>query len=216
MIYFIQDTRSLDIKIGYTSRPVMDRLAALQTGNAGKLEVIAVVPGEQSDEAELHRRFAASRLHGEWFRPTPDLLRHLAFVVVGRGMYHEGRETGYAVGFNEGAESAREEIPVIEIDGAWGGVPVIADQSGPTLLLKCPVCGFDYNHIGEVRPVSGYEEFPPPEGALNWAGRGRGHALEMNGECGHRWLVCFGFHKGNSYLFVTVPETQPAEASAAS
>ena len=216
MIYFIQDTRSLDIKIGYTSRPVMDRLGALQTGNAGKLEVIAVVPGEQSDEAALHRQFADARIGGEWFRPTPALLRHLAFEVVGRGMYQEGRGTGYSLGFEDGAKSRDEVCPALAVDESWGGYPVSDRQSGPVLLLKCPVCGFDCNHIGETTPVAGYEEPSRPDGVVSWAGRGHGHAVEINGECGHRWLVCFGFHKGNSYLFVTVPETQPAEASAAS
>jgi hypothetical protein len=95
VIYFIQDTRSLEIKIGYTgSECVNTRLNALQTGNASRLKVLACVPGGMSDEAALHAKFASSRVGGEWFRPSPELLRHLAFVVIGQGMYQEGRERG--------------------------------------------------------------------------------------------------------------------------
>jgi hypothetical protein len=102
VIYFIQDSRTLEIKIGYTGADVMVRLNALQTGNASKLEVIACVPGELTDEARLHVKFAAARVGGEWFRPSPDLLRHLAFVVIGQGMSDEARESGYKAGFEAG------------------------------------------------------------------------------------------------------------------
>lgn len=110
MIYFIQDSRTLDIKIGYTSRSVMDRLATLQTGNAGKLEVIACMPGEQCDETSLHVKFAGDRIGGEWFRPSPALLRHLAFTVVGQGMSDEARDSGYAAGYRA---ALFESSPVI-------------------------------------------------------------------------------------------------------
>jgi hypothetical protein len=110
VIYFIQDTGSLCIKIGYTGGDVMARLNALQTGNASRLEVIACVPGEMTDEAALHVRFAMARVGGEWFRPTADLLRHLAFVVIGGGMYEEGKASGYTdghlAGENVGWDSA--------------------------------------------------------------------------------------------------------------
>lgn len=76
MIYFIQDTETLAIKIGFTSDPTA-RIAALQTGNSSCLKILMVTPGERSDEADLHQRFAASRIAGEWFRPSTDLIQML-------------------------------------------------------------------------------------------------------------------------------------------
>lgn len=98
MIYFIQDSRTLEIKIGFTEQNVLVRLATLQTGTASKLEVLACVPGEVTDETALHVKFASDRVSGEWFRPSPALLRHLAYAIIGQGMYEEGREAGYRLG----------------------------------------------------------------------------------------------------------------------
>lgn len=81
MIYFIQDEDTLAIKIGYGSSPA-DRIKTLQTGNPSRLHLLATIPGTQVDEHELHRRFASSRVAGEWFRPTPALLRLIATPVV--------------------------------------------------------------------------------------------------------------------------------------
>lgn len=76
MIYFVQDSDSLAIKIGYAANPE-ERLATLQTANSSTLRLLAELPGGRADEAALHRRFAASRLVGEWFRPSPDLIEFL-------------------------------------------------------------------------------------------------------------------------------------------
>lgn len=77
MIYFAQDSGTLQIKIGCTAN-VDGRIAALQIGNPSKLVVHLVMEGGRETEAELHRDFAASRTTGEWFRPTPDLI---SFIV---------------------------------------------------------------------------------------------------------------------------------------
>jgi hypothetical protein len=73
-VYF---ARSGDrIKIGW-SRQVATRLAQLQTGNAAPIELLGVVPGGRSAERELHSRFAADRVSGEWFEASPELLAHI-------------------------------------------------------------------------------------------------------------------------------------------
>lgn len=57
------------VKIGYTSEPTADtRLRDLQTGSPVALRVLAACPGQQSDEASLHRFFDEERTHGEWFQ----------------------------------------------------------------------------------------------------------------------------------------------------
>ncbi len=38
-----------------------------------------------------------------------------------------------------------------------------------------------------------------------WGGRGDLTVLPFEGECGHRWALCFGFHKGMTAAFVAVP-----------
>ncbi len=77
MIYFIQDSGTLLIKIGFTDGYPANRLLALQTGNPSGLVLLKTTEGAKSDEAELHRRFADARERGEWFRPTPELFRFM-------------------------------------------------------------------------------------------------------------------------------------------
>jgi hypothetical protein len=72
VIYFIQDTAG-NIKIGHANN-VQGRFRSLQTAHAHKLRLLATIPGSQFDERRLHKRFAAHRLGGEWFRPAPELL----------------------------------------------------------------------------------------------------------------------------------------------
>lgn len=45
----------------------------MQIGSPVRLKLLAVCPGNGELEHELHTRFAASRVHGEWFDLTPEL-----------------------------------------------------------------------------------------------------------------------------------------------
>lgn len=88
MIYFIYHDGH--IKIGSSVDP-WKRLSSLQTAHHAPLEMLAVMPGEASDEHKLHQRFGRCRKHGEWFRDDrmlrqyidevrscyPDLQKHL-------------------------------------------------------------------------------------------------------------------------------------------
>lgn len=81
MIYFIQDSANLAIKIGFTgSREEVAaemRLKALQTGNPSRLILLATMPGDKAVEGQLHQRFDAHCVAGEWFKPAPDLIRFI-------------------------------------------------------------------------------------------------------------------------------------------
>lgn len=86
-VYFIQGECGGAIKIGYSVSPEK-RLKELQTGYPDTLIVILMVPGDESTERALHRKFDASRLKGEWFRPDnyvieaiKDLQRKVGGVV---------------------------------------------------------------------------------------------------------------------------------------
>lgn len=88
MIYFIQDDSTLAIKIGFTDGDPELRLKSLQTGSAGGFHLLATVPGGQADERSLHERFAAARVRGEWFQPSPELLAHILQEQCKRAYQH--------------------------------------------------------------------------------------------------------------------------------
>ncbi|MER7692630.1 GIY-YIG nuclease family protein [Streptomyces sp. NPDC097610] len=65
-VYLIGSADSPLVKIGWTDNPER-RLRHLQTGSPVPLELLALFEGGHIVEAELHRRFADKRRHGEWF-----------------------------------------------------------------------------------------------------------------------------------------------------
>ena len=80
-VYFIRNTESGHIKIGYAN-DVVKRFQLLQCASPARLEILAVMEGEREAEHAIHRKFPHLRLRkrGEWFQPGPDLvdyLRHL-------------------------------------------------------------------------------------------------------------------------------------------
>jgi hypothetical protein len=72
VVYFIQIGDSGPIKIG-VSVDVQKRLQQLQTASPYQLRLLAKLLGGESKEAELHRRFAAFKMQGEWFSPSQEL-----------------------------------------------------------------------------------------------------------------------------------------------
>lgn len=72
LIYFIGSS-SGPVKIGFTTN-IQSRLHRLQMNSPRKLRVLAAYPGSRRDELMLHRQCANDRLHGEWFKRTPDLV----------------------------------------------------------------------------------------------------------------------------------------------
>lgn len=75
-VYFIQLGADGPIKIGYSVTP-QKRLWGLQTSHPETLNLLATIPGPQSNEAALHRFYEREHLRGEWFRPS---LRLRAYV----------------------------------------------------------------------------------------------------------------------------------------
>lgn len=136
-IYFIQDSHTLNVKIGFTEGRPEDRLAALQTGNPSKLILIADFPGDRADEQRLHVRFAAHRVSGEWFKPAPDLF---CFVVkeLFHWLYPIARQDGYDVGYSDGWDA-----------GSGFEAGLNSDPDGP----PCPRCCQPLNCCnGECEP----------------------------------------------------------------
>ena len=76
-IYFIQAAKSKAIKIGFTETSLESRLEALQTGSPEKLSILGTIRGTLREELDLHKRFSASALNGEWFKATPEILEFI-------------------------------------------------------------------------------------------------------------------------------------------
>lgn len=74
-IYFIGPDDG-PIKIGWASN-IVTRVRDLRLANAFPLRIWASVGGPPSLEREYHKRFAAHRLHGEWFERHPDILAEI-------------------------------------------------------------------------------------------------------------------------------------------
>jgi hypothetical protein len=81
-LYFIQCGDGGPIKIGVSFDPFV-RLRTLQTAAPYPLQLLHSsgplldAPGY---EARLHKRYAAIRLHGEWFLPADSLLVHITQI----------------------------------------------------------------------------------------------------------------------------------------
>lgn len=74
-VYFVQ-AGCIDgpIKIGVT-RNVFSRFSDLQTSHYKRLYLIGMIPGgDKTLEAQLHDRFVKSRVRGEWFESSPELI----------------------------------------------------------------------------------------------------------------------------------------------
>lgn len=83
MIYFMQDSGTFHIKIGFVEGNNLTsaemRMKALQTGNPSVLVLLATMPGGRSEEARQHHKHAEDRICGEWFRPTPEIIKTILF-----------------------------------------------------------------------------------------------------------------------------------------
>jgi hypothetical protein len=73
IIYYLHRPADGLIKIG-TSTAHKTRFSDLRREH-GQLRLLLAYPGGRRDEADLHVRFAALRVEGEWFRPELPLLK---------------------------------------------------------------------------------------------------------------------------------------------
>lgn len=78
-VYLIGHDRA--VKIGWSERhPAIPggRLTNLQSASPDDLKLLALIEGPFSLESELHERFGAHRLRGEWFVPHVEILEYFA------------------------------------------------------------------------------------------------------------------------------------------
>jgi hypothetical protein len=79
-IYFIGPAEG-PIKIGLTNAP-LNRVRDFQIGSPVILKIHALTYGALPEEQAYHARFAAHRLHGEWFAPHPDILAEITRLAT--------------------------------------------------------------------------------------------------------------------------------------
>jgi transcriptional regulator with XRE-family HTH domain len=72
-LYFVRRESDGAIKIGLSRNPKA-RLGNLRVATPDRLSLLGTVDGDYARERELHKRFADSRIAGEWFEPTDELL----------------------------------------------------------------------------------------------------------------------------------------------
>ena len=65
------------IKIGQTGN-LPRRLKSLQAASPDSLTVLAVIP--EDEDYTYHYRFSQDCVHGEWFRPSRDLMAFIATI----------------------------------------------------------------------------------------------------------------------------------------
>lgn len=76
-------------------------------------------------------------------------------------------------------------------------------------LLTCPVCGFDYTHVDPPYLKDGDDNYQ-----AGWGGRGDLVVVPLWSECGSKWELCLGFHKGQTAVFTRLVETCKSPPSA--
>lgn len=79
--YFLQGEITRRIKIGQTKGNGKRRIKQMQAVNADTLVLLAEAIGKY--ERFLHDKFAAYRLHGEWFVPAREVLETVAWIKSG-------------------------------------------------------------------------------------------------------------------------------------
>lgn len=76
VVYFVREATAGNIKIGVTTN-FRQRMADLRQQNTAELEPIGFVNGDAATEGQLHQIFNSSRISGEWFHPTAELMAYI-------------------------------------------------------------------------------------------------------------------------------------------
>lgn len=74
-VYFMRRTDGL-IKIGYSYDP-KKRLFQVRAQCKQQVDILATVQGAKKLEGDLHKKYAADRVEGEWFAESPELLAEI-------------------------------------------------------------------------------------------------------------------------------------------
>jgi len=70
-VYFLLSNNL--IKIGFTI-DVQKRISCIRTMSPSPVKLLGFMEGGRDKESALHKKFASTRMHGEWFKKTDSLL----------------------------------------------------------------------------------------------------------------------------------------------
>lgn len=65
--------------------------------------------------------------------------------------------------------------------------------------VQCPLCNYTEHEMGSPVLVPGRDNYE-----AGWGGRGDLVVVPVISHCGHKWEICFGFHKGMIAAFVRI------------
>lgn len=80
-LYFIRAGKNGPVKIGRGN--AANRIKTLQTGNPERLWIVGTIADVGYTEEFWHAAFATTRMAGEWFRPTRELLQAIDCALKG-------------------------------------------------------------------------------------------------------------------------------------
>jgi hypothetical protein len=93
----------------------------------------------------------------------------------------------------------RVNMPILPVQDALSDANSWADA--PITNIQCPLCKDLYQHLHKPQMIDGNDNYE-----AGWPGRGDLVVVPIDGECGHNWELCIGFHKGFAGIFARLPE----------
>lgn len=78
-LYAMRSVASGNIKIGIAA-DVGRRLISMRSHTWDEIELVCSVPSSRSEERDAHLLLAASRIRGEWYKPSPEVLAWVAVL----------------------------------------------------------------------------------------------------------------------------------------
>jgi hypothetical protein len=105
-----------------------------------------------------------------------------------------------SVGDRKPPNPASGRIKELDMD-AWPISKILRDVSQEwgdewSAKLTCPQCGSLEQLTGTPFELDSSDSY-----GAGWDGRGNLLIVPIEGECGHKWDFCFGFHKGQTVVF---------------
>lgn len=129
-VYYFARPQDGAIKIGFTDRPVLQRLREVANSTGTRLTLVAAEEGSRETEQARHRRYAKYRISGEWFR-------------------HEGELRAFTTGYQIGAlDAQRPPCEYLTASSYWAVRGAVVD----TLL---ELVGEDLSRFGGDLPAFG-------------------------------------------------------------